>query len=117
VCPLWLKSTRVLAKKEMKYMREENQSGEVIVKIDMNLIRKGLGTIDTDTDRVYYSDSDVVEIGRRVDAKFKNTNLLNTTAELSGWCPAAVWIHVTWHVALFASRLFRQVGNHMVEVI
>ena len=98
-------------------MREENQSGEVTVCIDMNQIRNGLGTLNDDTGRVYYSEADLVEIGSRVDAKFKNTSALNTTAELTGWCPAPVWIVVTWHCALFASRLFRESGNRIDEVI
>ena len=98
-------------------LRKENQHGEVIVQINATKIREGLGTYDDDTAKTFYSRADLAEIGSRVDAKFKNTSAINTTAELTEWCPAPVWIVITWHCALFASRLFRQVGNHMVEVI
>jgi len=103
-------------------MRTENQrrvnpNGEVIVRIDMNKIRAGIGTYDDGDGKIYYSSADLVEISARVDAKFKNTTAHNTTAELIGWCPATVWINVVWHCALFASRLFRQVGVKMVEVV
>jgi len=100
-----------------KSQRKVNQTGEVIVQINATKIREGLGTYNDDTDKTFYSRADLIEIGHRVDAKFKNTSALNTTAELTEWCPAPVWIVITWHCALFASRLFRQVGTKMVEVV
>ena len=101
----------------MRKDRTENINGEVTVTIDMNLIRKGLGTHNEDSGRVYYTNSDLVEIGCRVDTKFKGTTAHNTTAELIEWCPAPVWITVVWHCSLFATRLFRQNGTKMIEVL
>lgn len=111
-------------RKEMKSMRKCNcnqrkvdPTDEIIITINATKIRAGLGTCDDDSGKIYYCTADLAEIGSRVDAKFKNTTAHNTTAELTGWCPAPVWIVVTWHCALFASRLFRQIGDEMVEVV
>jgi len=106
----------------MTTMRTENQrkvdpNGEIIIEINATKIREGLGVFDEESDKTYYSAADLVEIGYRVDAKFKNTTALHTTAELTSWCPAPVWIVITWHCALFATRLFRRVGTKMVEVV
>ena len=89
----------------------------ITVTVDLNKILDGLGKRQSN-DFLFFSADDMHLFGRRIDALFKNTNILNTDAEIIGWCPGMMRYSVAWHVSQWANRMMVVTKEgHIIEVV